>query len=390
MEKNTLIPELPIVVIGSGLAGFTTIRELRKLNQTVPITLVTREPGYFYSKPMLSNALANNKQAKQLISSSKEDMATQLGIHILSETEVLSIDTNAQTLFTNKGLLEYQKLVLALGSDQIRLPIQGNGAHEVLTVNNLEAYDAFRQTIIGRKSIAILGAGLIGCEFANDLALAGYEVDVIDLAFHPLGRLLPDYAAEVLQKKLSEIGIRWHFETTVQSIVKNGRYLQLALANSQSINSEVILSAVGLRPRLELAKQAGISTGLGIRVNRKLETSAKNVYSIGDCAEVEGLILPYVMPIMIASRALASNLNGQEIDLAYPAMPVNVKTPSLPTVVSPPSKEAIGEWKTKTSEDGGFEARFESPDGRLLGFALLGSAINQRGSLSKEMPAILA
>ena len=141
---------------------------------------------------------------------------------------------------------------------------------------------------------------------------------------------------------------------------------------------------------MELAKQAGISTGLGIRVNRKLETSAKNVYSIGDCAEVEGLILPYVMPIMIASRALASNLNGQEIDLAYPAMPVNVKTPSLPTVVSPPSKEAIGEWKTKTSEDGGFEARFESPDGRLLGFARLGSAINQRGSLSKEMPAILA
>ena len=82
MGKNTLIPELPIVVIGSGLAGFTTIRELRKLNQTVPITLVTREPGYFYSKPMLSNALANNKQAKQLISSSKEDMATQLGIHV--------------------------------------------------------------------------------------------------------------------------------------------------------------------------------------------------------------------------------------------------------------------------------------------------------------------
>ena len=92
---------------------------------------------------------------------------------------------------------------------------------------------------------------------------------------------------------------------------------------------------------------------------------------------------------MQAARVLASNLIGQNESLTYPAMPVMVKTPSLPTVVSPPAKDAIGEWKTKPIDGGGLEARFESPNGQLLGFALLGSATTQRGALSKELPAIL-
>ncbi len=389
MDINTVLPQSSIIIIGSGLAGFTTIRELRKLDKVIPITLVTREPGYFYSKPMLSTALVSKKQPEQLISSSKESIATELDISILPETEVLSIDTGSQIINTNKGALPYLKLVMALGSDQIRLPIQGNGATKVLTVNDLEEYTLFRQAILGKKRISILGAGLIGCEFANDLILAGYEVDVIDLAPQILGRLLPKLVAQELQTKLSEVGIRWHFGTTVQSIVKNGKNLQIALENNHLINTDVILSAIGLRPRLDLAKHAGIETGLGIKVNRELETSSNNVYSIGDCAEVDGLVLPYVMPIMQAARVLASNLIGQHASLTYPAMPVMVKTPSLSTVVSPPAKDAKGEWKTKTIDGGGLEARFESPNGQLLGFALLGSATTQRGALSKKLPAIL-
>jgi rubredoxin-NAD+ reductase len=145
---------------------------------------------------------------------------------------------------------------------------------------------------------------------------------------------------------------------------------------------------VGLKPRLDLAKAAGILTGIGITVNRQLETSAKNVYAIGDCAEVDGLVLPYVMPIMQAARTLAPNLLGQILALTYPAMPVMVKTPALPTIVSPPTKGAVGNWKVNSIEDG-LEARFESSDGKLLGFALLGAATAQRGAFTKELPAIL-
>ena len=377
-----------IVIIGSGLAGYTVIRELRKIDKATPITLITREPGYFYSKPMLSTALASSKSAEQLISTNADGMATQLDITILGDVDVTAIDTAAQTVTTSTGSISYGKLVLGLGADQIRLPLEGNAANEIVTVNDLEDYAQFRKTIEGKKRITILGAGLIGCEFANDLVLGSYEVDVIDLAPQALGRLLPEEAAQALQANLSEAGVRWHFGTTVQSIDRSGDSLSITLANGSIINSDAFLSAVGLRPRLDLAKAAGIATGEGITVNRQLETSAKHVYAIGDCAEVEGLVLPYVMPIMQAARALAPNLLGQATTLGYPAMPVMVKTPALPTIVSPPAKNAVGDWKINSVE-GGLEARFESSDGKLLGFALLGTATAQRGALTKELPPIL-
>jgi rubredoxin-NAD+ reductase len=388
LDHQNQSSQMGLVIIGSGLAGYTVIRELRKLDKTVPITLITREPGYFYSKPMLSTALASQKSAEQLVSTDAIGMAAQLEITVLADADVLSIDAASQTIETSKGKIAYSKLVLGLGADQIRLPLQGNAAHEVITVNDLEEYAQFRKAIQDKKRIVILGAGLIGCEFANDLVLGSYEVDVVDLAPQVLSRLLPDMAAQALQAKLSEVGVRWHFGTTVQSIDRNGESLVISLANGSTITSDVFLSAVGLRPRLGLAQSAGISTGLGITVNRQLETSAKNVFAIGDCAEVDGLVLPYVMPIMQAARVLAPILLGQAATLSYPAMPVMVKTPALPTIVSPPVKDAVGDWKLNTV-DGGIEARFESVDGKLLGFALLGAATAQRGALTKELPPIL-
>ena len=389
MEQTTPQSQSPIVIIGSGLAGYTVIREIRKLDKLVPITLVTREPGYFYSKPMLSTALASNKEAAQLISTPADGMATQLEMTIMGECDVSYINPSARTIQTNKGEVPYGKLVMALGADQIRLPLQGDAANVVVTVNDLEDYARFRTAIAGKKRIAILGAGLIGCEFANDLVLGGYEVDVIDLAPQALGRLLPEAAALELQGKLSAAGVRWHLSTTVQSINHQGDALRVTLANGDTITSDIFLSAVGRKPRIELAKASGINTGIGIQVNRELETNIQNIFALGDCAEVEGLVLPYVMPIMQAARALAPTLIVQTTSLTYPAMPVMVKTPALATVVSPPAKGADGKWST-TPVDGGLEARFESADGKLLGFALMGTATAQRGALTKELPAILA
>ena len=388
MDQNSSQPQPAIIIIGSGLAGYTVIREIRKLDKLVPITLVTREPGYFYSKPMLSTAFANKKSIEQLISNPSDSMAAQLDITILGETTVQAIDPLLQIISTSNGVLPYGKLVMAMGADQIRLPLEGSAVAEILTVNDLEDYAKFRQAIAGKKRLAILGAGLIGCEFANDLVLGSYEVDVIDLAPQALGRLLPETAALLLQSKLSDAGVRWHFETTVQSIDRSGGELKITLTNGNVIATDAVLSAVGLRPRLDLAKAAGIATGLGIQVNRQLETSSKNIYSIGDCAEVDGLVLPYVMPIMQAARALAPSLLGQEATLTYPAMPVMVKTPALPTIASPPAKNSQGNWKINQIE-GGLDARFESADGKLLGFVLLGAATAQRGALTKELPAIL-
>lgn len=378
-----------IVIIGSGLAGYTVTREVRKIDKEIPITLISREPGYFYSKPMLSNALAHGKSADQIIGSRVDAMESQLNLAVLGNTDVHTIDTQAQRLHTSAGEIAYGKLVLALGADQIRLRLQGTAANQAMTVNDLEDYSRFRQAIDGRKRVTILGAGLIGCEFANDLTLAGFSVDVIDLAPHALGRLLPEEAATALEQKLSEVGVRWHFGSTAQSIDAHNDAIRITLANGGTIETDAVLSAVGLRPRIQLAQNANIKTGLGIQVNRQLQTNIESIYAIGDCAEIEGLVLPYVLPIMHAARTLAPVLLGQPATLQYPAMPVTVKTPTYPIVVSPPAKAAEGSWNI-TEVTGGMQCHFETSDGQLLGFALLGSATAERAALAKLLPPVLA
>lgn len=384
---DSLTQDAPIIILGSGLAAFTLAREFRKLDKTTPITLITREEGYFYSKPMLSTAFANKKLASQLISTSAENMATQLEITILGNTHVHKISPTIKQIETSEGIFNYSKLVLTLGSDTIKVNFSETLESDMISVNDLSDYAKFREITQENCRVAILGAGLIGCEFANDLRIGGHEVDVIDLASQPLGRLLPELAAKEFKAKLSEMGIRWHLGTSIEEVKRLHSGLQIILNNGDIVEADVLLSAIGLRPRISLAKDAGVSVNRGIVVDEFLQTSEPSIYALGDCAEVKGHILPYVMPIMHSAKALAQTLNGTKTAVSYPAMPIMVKTPAVPTVVSPPMNTE-GSWK-ETQIEGGVESRFEDEAGNLLGFALIGTATAQRSTLVKLLPAIL-
>jgi rubredoxin-NAD+ reductase len=384
-----IAPAQSLVIVGSGLAAWTVVRELRKLDAHTPITLVTRDNGDFYSKPMLSNALSSGKTAAQLVSTTSAAMAEQYGVKLMAHTEVSAIDPTAATVHTNQGPLTYSRLVLALGADPVRLPLQGDAADRVLSVNDLQDYAAFRERLLGARRVTVIGAGLIGCEYANDLIAAGYEVDVVDPGSQPLGRLLPPEAGDLLQRALSDAGVRFHWGTSVQAVHAQPGDLQLELTNGQRLGTDVVLSAVGLRPRTALAQAAGLQTARGIVVNRQLQTSQPDIYALGDVAEVEGHCLPYVMPLMQAARTLAADLAGQPASLRYPAMPVVVKTPALPIVVSPPAPGAAGQWQIEARTDG-VDARFVGNDGTLLGFALAGKATTNKTALQKTLPALLA
>jgi len=172
----------PIVIVGSGLAGYTLLKEIRKRDTATPVTLVTADDGTFYSKPNLSNALAAGKSAAALAGAGAEDMAAGQGATVLTHTRVTAIDTQRQRIRSDAGELEYGKLVLALGADPLPHGLAGSGAASVLAVNDLADYAAFRSAIAGKQRVAVLGGGLIGCEFANDLAHAGFAVDVVHWA----------------------------------------------------------------------------------------------------------------------------------------------------------------------------------------------------------------
>ena len=379
----------PIVIIGTGLAGYNTAKEFRKIDTATPLVILAADSGAFYSKPMLSNAVASKKTAAAIALNSAEQMAGQLQATVRAHTRVDAIEPEAHSLRIGNEALRYSKLVLALGADQIRLPVSGDGAADVITVNDLDEYAAFRERIEGRQWVLIIGAGLIGSEFANDLSTGDYQVHVVDIAGQPLGRLLPPEGGALLRDKLSALGVQWHFGTSVDAIHREGTGYSVQLKDGSTLTVDVVLSAVGLKPRTALAAAAGIAVNRGIVVDRHLQTSAPDVYALGDCVEIEGMVMPYVMPIMHSARALAQTLAGKTAQLSLPAMPVMVKTPACPTIVSPPPVGAAGQWQSEAS-DAGVKALFTAPDGRLLGFALNGTATAERAKLAPQLPAVLS
>lgn len=379
----------PIVIIGSGLAGYNLAKELRKLDKEAPLVILSADGGQFYSKPMLSNALASNKQPEAIPLSSAEQMAAQLNATVRPRTRVTAIEPGRHGVRIGDETITYSRLILALGAEQIRLPLEGDAAHAVLSVNNLDDYAVFRAAIRDSKSVALIGAGLIGCEFANDLAASGHRVEVIDIADQPLPRLLPPAGGALLRDKLAALGVSWHFGTGVRAVERAGAQLRVILGNGQKIVADVVLSAVGLKPHTELARAAGLKINRGIAVDRMLATSAPDVYALGDCAEIEGLVLPFVMPIMHAARALAATLAGKPTAVAYPAMPVLVKTPACPTIISPPASGAAGQWQIEQTSDS-VKSLFVDGAGKLLGFALNGTATAERAKLTPQLPPVLA
>lgn len=376
-------------IIGSGVAAWTLVRELRKADPEAQIRLITADSGDFYSKPMLSNALASGKTAESLVMTPAPKFAEQQKVELVAHTTVKAIDTSTRKVNSSAGEFSYDNLVLALGADTIKLPIAGDGASDVISVNDLNDYAEFRKLLNDKQEVAVLGAGLIGCEFANDLLKADIHTTVFDLADRPLSRLLPEQASTFMQNKLAEKGVSWKLGRTVNSIAKNGAGYTLTDSTGETTQADLVLSAVGLKPRTELAKNAGITVARGIVVNSLGQTSNNNIYALGDCAEYLGkFVLPYIMPVMQAARAMAQTLAGKPTEIKFPAMPVSIKTPDCPAVVNPPLPEHEGEWEI-TADENGVKALFKGADGALLGMALLGEASKERQALTPQLPAMI-
>lgn len=389
-----------LIIVGAGLAGWTTAREFRKLDTTTPVFLVTADSGDFYAKPSLSNAFAQGRLPAQLVSTPAAKMAETLNVTLLAQTRVEAIDTAAQTMRVRSaaGLqtLSYRDLVLATGAQPIRVPVQGDAADAVMSINSLDDFAAFHARLqAGAESpgaplreVLIMGAGLIGCEFANDLAQAGMRVRVVDPGPRPLAALLPPEASAALQTALEALGVHFHFGCTVRTVDHAAGRLQATLATGERVPADTVLSAVGLRADTALAQSAGLLVDRAIVVNTFLQTSAAHIHALGDCAQyasapsflsAHGSTLPYVMPIMSAARALAATLAGTPTALAFALMPVSVKTPALPLVVATAQAGLAGRWA------GAGEGIWHWLDdaGQPRGFVLAGAQTSQRMAQAK-------
>ena len=361
----------PVVIIGSGHAGYQLASALRSQSPNLSITLFTADDGSVYSKPALSNALALGKSSADLVRESALSWERRLNIRVYAHTRIERIERLHKRLYTTIGEYTYGRLVLATGATPIIVPVEGEQS-ALFSVNDLADYKNFRSRLTDKKHVTILGDGLIGCEFANDLAAHGISVTVVGLGEWPMSRLIPQPLGAALQQALSDIGVEWKLANSIRSVEANNERYQLSLQDGQCIETDLVLSAVGLRPNIALAQSAGLITGRGVQTDLNHRSSDPSIYALGDCAEVDGDWAPYINPINQAIPSLVNSLLGKPTPATLKATPVIVKTPILPLSILPSVGE--GDWRI---EQHGQElaAGFYDTTGALRGFALLGATL---------------
>ena len=379
-----------IVIIGTGLAGYLLAKEFRKYDTKTPITLITKSDGYFYSKPLLSTALAHHKTPEQLFISDAETLCKQLNAIILTHCDVFRIDADNRRVFYRdekycEHTLPYEKLVLANGATKVETSLEGDAVNEVLFVNQLEDYRLFREKLSKKNDVAILGAGLIACEFANDLANAGFPVTLIAPDRYPLSTRVPEIIGRALEKEFHRLGIQFYGSVFPEKVNKKNSHFEVVLSDKRIIMTSLVLSAVGIKPDLTLAKTANIKINTGIVVNASLQTNNPTIFALGECAEVLGQLTMYVTPILQCVHVLAKVLTGDEQHVHFETTPIIIKTPACPIAVVTAPKNCMGEWKITSSDNINIKSLYYDDMNRLRGFALSGDAIKEKNRLIKLM-----
>lgn len=382
----------PIIIIGTGLAGYGVAREFRKHDKDTPVVLITRDDGASYYKPDISEARAKGNAPADLVQKTAEEMAEMLDVTVRTHEQVETIQPEAHQIQLGDETLSYSKLVLAWGAEPIVLNLCGDAAEDIHKINSLADYRTFREHLEDDAEVAVIGAGLIGCEFANDLTEAGHRVTVADPADTPLAQLVPAECGQAVEKALAHAGVTWHLGHAATGVHRaaNDRY-SVQLDNDKTFEADVVISAVGLKAGVKLAEDAGLAVHKGIVVDRTLRTSDADIYALGDCAEVDGHWRPYVAPLMQCARTLGKTLAAGEDEapgrVSYPTLPIIVKTHVCPVIVYGPV-DPHGEWQIEGDGDA-IEARFVDQNGKLSGFALTGEATNKRKDYLKEAPALM-
>jgi rubredoxin-NAD+ reductase len=380
------------VIIGTGMAGVGLARALRREGDTRRLTLISADSGDEYSKPLLSTGFAKKLAPDKLAQRDANALAEALDATLLPHTAVTAITPAARRLTLDDGSdYTYTQLVLATGaSPRAPFAIPSECESHCFNVNDLDDYRRFHAALgHGRARVAIIGAGLVGCEFANDLHAGGHRVSLIAPESAPLPRLLPEPLGRALGEAFADAGMQLALGRTLERIAPGDSLsVALTLDNHDTIEADLVLLATGLAPRTALAAAAGLEVfASGIAVDRTLQTSHPDIFALGDAACVAGVNAMYVQPLQASAKALAKTLTGTPTPVHFGAWPVIVKTPLLPVVAYPPLVTPA-RWRTE-ADGADMTALAEDIDGRLIGFALTGGCVRRKVELSRAAPALL-
>lgn len=308
------------VIIGSGIAGVTFAEKYRSLAPDAEITLITRENDGYYSRPLLSRGFTKN-DIEQSIILKPFDKLRDNDINVISGAEITAIHRHDKAIAISGSCQEkslpYETLVLATGSAAF-VPPPFRPYHALFyclnSLGDLKTLRKFRQGFLNanrKPDWAIIGGGLIGCEVASDLAVAGDNVTL----FHAMDRLMErQLVAEdsaLLLNVLKELGVKVGLNQNVQGFIRQEE--KVCVKTDRLTEFDGLIIACGFKPRTELAETAGLEIGRGIKVNQRLQTSDPGIYAVGDVAELpNGKLYAYILPIRNQALWLAGFIAGRE------------------------------------------------------------------------------
>ena len=372
-----------IVIIGSGFAARQLAKNIRKQDANVPLTLIAADSMDEYNKPDLSHVISQSQRADDLTRQTAGEFAEQFNLRLFPYTWVTDIDAAAHCVKAKDKQWHYDKLVLATGASAFVPPIEG---HELLlTLNSQQEYKACETTLRDAQRVMIVGGGLIGTELAMDFCRAGKSVTLVDHAASILSALMPAEVSSRLQHRLTHMGVHQLLKSQLQSLTKTDTGIRATLDRNRSVEIDVVVAATGLRPETALARRAGAETHLGVKVDSYLQTTQPDIYALGDCAEINGQVLPFLQPIQISAMYLAKNLLGTSTPLKLPAMLVKVKTPELPLHLAGETQRQDLNWQI-TLETQGMVARGMDNDGQLRAFVVSEDRMKEAFALLKSLP----
>ncbi len=302
-----------LVVIGNGMAPG---RALETLFETAPdayeVIIFNAEPRVNYNRIMLSPVLSGESTFDDIIIHG-DDWYEQNNITLHRGARVTKIDREVGTVTSAAGITEaYDKLIIATGSNPFIIPCPGHKLDGVLAYRDLDDVDKMIEFSNKENSSAVvIGGGLLGLEAAAGLKMQGMDVTVLHLMPTLMERQLDPSAGYLLEKELSSRGINIITKANTKEIVGEDRVEGVLLDDGTLLKADMVVMAVGIRPSIELAKDAGLDVGRGILVSSTMQTSDPNIYSVGECVEFEGNVYGLVAPLYEQARILGLELAGE-------------------------------------------------------------------------------
>lgn len=378
----------PLVIVGSGMAGNQLLKQFRKHNSTREVVVICADSGDFYTKPMLSNALKQHKPPAQLVMQTAQQLSQTWQARYQPYTQVLQIDRAQRQLITSAGIQPYGQCVLATGAQPRRL-FDNVPVH---AINDWQAYVNFRAQLdvlrqgkaVADIRIAIVGAGLVGCEFANDLHSQGLQVLLFSAQAECLFPVFPPQAGAILRDSFQQQGISCVMPSTVTQLLPHDDGLLIRGDGFDDQRVDLVISAVGLQPHTQLATSAGLAVEQGVVVDAFLKTADDDIFALGDCAQINGQSLRYILPIMHSASALSQTLTGNATAVQFPLMPILLKTPACPMLIAVAAAVVAGEW-TWQGQGCDWVGLCHDALGQLKNFVVSGQCLTEKAALLKKM-----